>query len=81
MTTNLTEAWLINNSRPYGKNEIIGGILTGNYNATDNGDLIVENITMNDNRNGTEYICVIYDTINNMIINQSHRTCLYVAGE
>ena len=51
----LTEGWLVNNRGPYGISAIrhAHGDLAG-YSATlNNGDLIVENITINDSRNGS----------------------------
>ena len=90
MSQDLTEGWLINNRGPYGINAILGGILTGYYNATlDNGDLIVQNIMMNDKRNATEFVCVIYELPlpgedppgRDDIIEESDPTYLYVAGE
>ena len=56
---NQTTGWLVDNMGPYRVNAIRGGVLTG-YTATlDSSNLIVENIMMNDGRNGTEYICVV----------------------
>ena len=71
-------AWLINNVGPYGVNALRNGIQDG-YSANGN-NLIVENIMMNDSRNGSEYSCMI---VNNMerIIQMSNETFLYVAGE
>ena len=85
----LTEAWIVNNGGPYKIISIYGDTLTG-YNANiDGGNLIVENIMMNDNRNGSEYECVIAhlpadpeDVITLAdIINKSDPTYLYVAGK
>ena len=96
ISQDLTEGWLVNKSGPYGINAIRHGRdiagLVGQYNATSNleiGDLIVENITMNDNRNGTEYVCVTYKVpleeqgppTADDIRNRSDPTFLYVAGE
>ena len=53
---------------------LLNGILTGYSSNGDN--LIVENIMMNDSRNGSEYSCVIVITIT-----ESNPTTLYVAGE
>ena len=80
-----TTGWLVNNMGPYRINALRNGILTG-YSATlDSNNLIVENIMMNDVRNGSEYRCVIIPaqgmiTISN-IIDESDPTILYVAGE
>ena len=75
----------MNNEGPYRINAIRNGILTG-YTATlDNGNLIVENITMNDSRNDSEYRCVIIPVQGIIffadIRNESDPTTLYVAGE
>ena len=74
----------MNNMGPYGVNAIRSGILTG-YTATlDNSNLIVENIMMNDVRNGSEYSCVVIPArgmVTADIIDESDPTILYVAGE
>ena len=86
--SNLMEGWKVNNMGPYGINAIRGSILVGYTAPVDGGDLIVENITVNDARNGTEYVCVIYEVplvdvpasqVN--ITDLSEPTYLYVAGE
>ena len=82
----LTEAWLINNAGPYRIMPFFQNLGLVGYNATlDGGNLIVTNITMNDSRNGSEYICVIVPaegmiTIQD-IMEQSDPTYLYIAGE
>ena len=79
-------AWLINNSMgPYRINSMRSGILAG-YTATlGSNNLIVENIMMNDGRNGTDYRCVIVPSTGTPslgnIIDESDPTVLYVAGE
>ena len=78
-------AWLINGMGPYRVNAIRGGVLAG-YTATlGSNNLIVENIMMNDVRNGSYYRCVIVPTLGmvtlNDIIEESDPTILYVAGE
>ena len=62
---------------PYGKNLLLNGILAG-YNSNGN-NLIVDDIIINDVRNGSEYRCVI---VNNMgtILEQSNLTLLYVTS-
>ena len=75
----------MNNEGPYRINAIRNGILTG-YTATlDGGNLIVENIMMNDGRNGSEYRCVIVPAQGMVtfadVIDESDPTILYVAGE
>ena len=74
----------MNNEGPYTISAIRNGILTGHTATVDN--LIVENIMMNDSRNGTEYQCVIVLAYYGMvtfadIIDESDLTFLYVAGE
>ena len=73
------------NNEPYRINSIRNGILTGHAAILDNSNLIVEDIMMNDVRNGSEYRCVIIPaqgmaTITN-IIDESDPTILYVVGE
>ena len=90
VTSNTQAAWLINNMRdnmgPYSLNAIRGGTLAG-YTGVgpDNNNLIVENIMMNDDRNGSDYRCVIVPaqgtpSLGN-ITEVSDPTILYVAGE
>ena len=82
-STTLTEGWLENSMGLYRINALRNGILTG-YSANDN-NLIVENIMMNDSRNGSEYRCVIVPSQGLLtfddIIDESDPTILYVAGE
>ena len=70
---------------PYRINFLRSGILTG-YTATlDSNNLIVENIMMNDVRNGSEYRCVIIPAQGMItvadIVEESDPTTLYVSGE
>ena len=80
-----TAGWVVNNVGPYRRNVIRGGILTGHSATLDNNNLIVENIMMNDVRNGSEYRCVIIPAQGVItvadIIDESDPTILYVAGE
>ena len=79
-------AWIVNNSMgPCGINAIHNGILAGHTAILGSNNLIVENIMMNDNRNGSDYRCVIVPaqgtpSLDN-IIDESDPTILYVAGE
>ena len=77
-------AWLVNNMGPYKINALRSGILAG-HSATLGGNLIVENIMMNDVRNGSDYRCVIVPAQGMItfddIIRESDPTILYVAGE
>ena len=84
-STSQTTGWLLNGEGPYRINALRNGILTG-YTATlDSSNLIVENIMMNDVRNGSEYICVTLPAQGMAtftdIIEESDPTILYVAGE
>ena len=62
---------------PYEVTALLNGTLTG-YSSNGN-NLIVQNVTMNDVRNGSNYSCVINTTI--AILRQNYSTTLYVAGE
>ena len=79
-----TTGWLVNN-RPYRINALHNGILTGHSATSDSSNLIVENIMMNDVRNGSEYRCVTVPAQGMItvadIIEESDPTILYVAGE
>ena len=81
-------AWLINNAiGPYTANAIRGGQLDGYSVASDalSNNLIVENIVRNDDRNGSDYRCVIVPAQGRLtladIIQESDPTILYVADE
>ena len=71
-------SWKVNNMGPYGLATLREGRLTG-YSSNGNGSLIVENITTNDVRNGSNYNCVITSGI--AVQRQRDPTILYVAGE
>ena len=82
---NQAAAWLVNNVGPYRRNALRNGILTG-YNTTlDSNNLIVENIMINDDRNGSDYRCVVVPAQGLItladIIDESDPTILYVADE
>ena len=72
-------AWLIEHAGPYTVMSIGNGLVAG-YSRNGN-NLIIKNITMNDDRNDTEYRCVIVTQGTTTILNQSDPTILYVAGE
>ena len=78
-------AWMVNNMGPYSMNTIRSGILTGHTATLDSSNLIVENIMMNDYRNGSVYICVIIAAQGMVgiaeIIDESNPIFLYVTGE
>ena len=62
---------------PYEVTALLNGTLPG-YSSNGN-NLIVQNITMNDVRNGSNYKYVI--NITTAILRPSHPTILYIAGE
>ena len=81
-------AWLINNSMgPYRVNTLRGGSQAGYRGVADtsSNNLIVENIMMNDDRNGSDYRCVIVPASGRLslpdITEESNPTILYIAGE
>ena len=82
---NQVAAWLVNNMGPYRINPLRSGILAGYTTTLGNNNLIVENIMMNDDRNGSDYSCVIVPVQDMIslpdIIDESDPTILYVAGE
>ena len=84
-STSQTTGWLVNNDGPYRIIAILSGILTGHTATLDSSNLIVENIMMNDGRNGSGYICVVIPAQGMAtfadIIEESDPTILYVAGE
>ena len=82
---NLAVAWLVNNMGLYRINDLRNGILAGHSATLDSNNLIVENIMMNDTRNGIDYRCVIVPAQGIItfadIIDESDPTILYVSGE
>ena len=70
--------WIINFIQ-YGVAALSGGELDGYSADVISSNLMVKNIVMNDDRNNTEYKCVII--MSDMIVNDSDPTFLYVAGE
>ena len=70
--------WIINFNQ-YGVSSLANGILDGYSADISSSNLIVKNIVMNDNRNNTEYRCVII--MSDVIVNDSDPIFLYVAGE
>ena len=76
-------AWIIDHGIPRGVNSIRGGIAPGYTANLGSNNLIVQNIMMNDDRNDTEYQCVIVIENNTVteVIQRSNTTILYVAGE
>ena len=72
--------WLINHLGPYGVSALHNGILKGYSANIETNNLIVENITVNDVRNNTEYRCALR-TENIPTILVRDPTILYIAGE
>ena len=70
-------SWIIDFSH-YGVSSLNGGILPGYSADLSSNNLIVKNIVMNDNRNNSEYICVI---MSDEIVNNNDTIFFYVAGE
>ena len=79
-TTRHEVKWIINHNF-YGVNALSGSILA-NYSAdTNNNNLLVQNIVMNDDRNDTEHRCVVVNAGTIEILNNSDPTFLYIAGK
>ena len=71
-------AWIINRNQ-YTVDSLSSGTLYGYSADINSSNLIVKNIVMNDNRNNTDYRCVII--MSGTITEDSDPTFLYVAGE
>ena len=80
---NESAGWIIDLSSPYGVNFLANGGLTGYSAGLCSNNLIIENIAMNDNRNGSEYQCVIFRTVgfNDQVVESGDIIILHVAGE
>ena len=80
LSSNTSEVrWKINHTL-YGINAILHGVVPGYSANVDNANIIVENIMMNDGRNGTEYRCMLFNNMGTRL-NESDPIILYVAGE
>ena len=71
---------------PYELNALRSDILTGHTTTLNSNNLIIENIMMNDVRNGSDYRCVILIRQNisgvvPILLLESDPTLLYIAGE
>ena len=73
-------AWIINHNF-YGVYALNNGILPGYRADVNNNNLIVENLVMNDDRNDTEYQCVVVISGTTTVLNIGDPTFLYVAGK
>jgi len=65
------------NTRQYGLNALLNGILAGH--SSNGTNIIVENIIMNDGRNGSHYRCAI--TLTGVVTNEDNPTFLCVASK
>ena len=78
-------AWVINGRQPYGLSAIRNGIVSGYASDLGSNNLIITSIMMDDDRNDTEYQCVIAipgATPNTLVaIERGNVTILYVPGE
>ena len=78
-------AWAIGNTGPYGLSAIRNGIVPGYTNDLNRNNLIITSIMMDDDRNDTEYQCVIAipgAAPSTLVPTESGNvTVLYVAGE
>ena len=81
---NETSGWMIDQI-PYGVGALAGGILDGRYSANQfSNNLIIKNVTANDDRSGTWYQCVIIRPVEyhyDEVVEYGNITILYVAGE
>ena len=77
-----TIAWRVDNMGPYTVNSLRNGILVGYSAHADSTSIIIQNIMMNDSRNGTQYQCVIIrNRYSNVVLHDGEVLQLYVAGE
>ena len=85
MTSGNQAAWIVNNVGPYRISALRSGILPGHSATLGSNNLIVENIMINDDRNDSDYRCMIIPAQGMVtiadIIDESDPTILYVAGE
>ena len=78
--SNQTTAWLLNHVGPYTPIQLHNGFVTG-YSSNGN-NLIIENIMINDDRDGQEYHCVIvWRDDQQEILEWSKTIYLFVMGE
>ena len=72
-------AWTVNHKGPYRLNALHNELLSG-YNVNGS-NLVVEGIMINDNRNDTEYRCVVVLQGTATIQRESSVTILFVTGK
>jgi len=65
---------------PFEINALLNGQVSRYSANEDNTNIIVENIMMNDDRNGTEYRCVLFNNMGTRL-DESDPIILCVAGE
>ena len=58
-SANETAAWMIGQRGPYTVNSLVNGSVNGYSADIHNNNLIIKNITKNDDRNETDYQCAI----------------------
>ena len=84
-SASLPTGWLVNNMGPYRRSALRVGILPGHTTTLGSNNLIIQDIVMNDDRNDSDYRCVIVPAQSMItfadIIDESDPTILYVAGE
>ena len=75
--------WIIDHSIPRGISFLVNSGVPGYSADLLNNNLIIKNIAMNDNRNGSEYQCVITraDGFNEQVLESGDIIILHVAGE
>ena len=82
---NESAAWTIDQAGPYGVNSLANGILDGYSADLLSNNLLIKNITTNDDRNNTEYQCVTFTpgtfVGDEQIVESGDVIILYVAGE
>ena len=78
VTEGLAVQWRINH-RYYGINALLNGLVDGYSAIVDNANMIVQNIMIDDSRNGSDYWCAILNGTD--IVKRSESTFLYTASE
>ena len=73
-------SWSVNGGQPYTPSDLFMGDLAGHNISLTGRNIIVEDITMNDDRNGSVYICIIPQGLGTPDI-ESDPTTLLVAGK
>ena len=82
-SANETATWMIGQRGSYTVNSLVNGSLNGYSADIHNNNLIIKNITKNDDRNETDYQCVISIATPGAFpaTAKGNITILYVAGE